>query len=1439
MDLVIEKKLHIKKRGILRDKQSMPVSQSGSRRNRGDRSMRESIRDILMRQWGITPDGDSKKVKEQENSSFFEDRLNELRREHCTDKPESPDTYGCAYDGRGNPSYAEDNENWDEIPRPSDPGLECALDEAQNAAWDMDQYTDYEQDSYADFYDSENTNAGNYAGQGESWDGDSYGAPCDCVSPETYHDASQYQDPNMPYAQDPNMPYAQDPYVSWPEGYNKDPYVQQDNNTYSAQTEAQTGFEGPYEPCCYNVQDPQPGNCEEAQYPTQDEAYGAPSYLASENACEGGQYGTPDNTWDPDCSAPLYPEPEDRIMYPDANYGQEPYTPSGENYGGEASPDPDRSWNYSQDSEESDWHKKWQRQKEEEESYSDWFTKQFAMQAESQEQNLYDKRQGDWDTAQNMEQATDCPAQSDDYDPDLQSPSYGNYSNENTETDTEYPVQADVNDSEAQASYQQSALGFGYQTSSYELYDDDEEFITDEYDLRMIPRQNFEVKQDPFQVMLQNQGRKEALDREWSAGLAALAQNAVSCGLRFYDSYYGGDDPKEEKPEGGDVPLELDWDIEKCVEVFEEWYDGPGAEQYKRANRAADPTENSIPKEEPDEDAYQDFYQSEDWEEDPYEDYYVNEEPVREEVGDERSDAWQADGGSAPEQPPSHEEGTCKACPEAESSDTGYGEMSGRPEAEPLQYKDTDATQGDIEKCTLEIPRAPHNTPWNSLSVAGSGGSAGPDWYHGNDLGAEDGEERKDAPPGEGPDEEQDSPPDIGPYTYPYPVCEAGPAVGEDEPAGFNLDKMQAFLSFHYPDVERYKGFVPIVIKSQEEEGVMKACEYFPMGEVGAGAGRLFYIKNRNYYITANSFKIMDRKQENLLSCHNFVLDLDNHSGEPILNNLRKDFKGQFISAAKSMNFPAGFPLPNSIVFSGRGFQLWWAVEQFNANADWIYDDIITYLADCAGKILEFLSLPLKVDLAASKNRSGLFRLPGTFNVKAQVWGSFERIHSERIESQPFYEKIKPIMGGKQRDNAFYENTPKKHPDLKKSNKHENLKEAKRTWVEYHGRSAEAVGRADKIVQLLKLRQGRGVTSAGEMRDLFLFCIHCILSGCMPIEEVHNYLRSVNSMFIHPLPEREWKSYMLLADTKLYRITNEKVIEKLQITQKEQDTICFYPASSMSGSSQQERKTRKAERARQLEERNNIINFFLDKQCISKDFAETANCSEATICRTLKKQGKKPYLKERRDRIIDLVRNGASISETAKLMAAPYSTVYSIVSEARKKGLLPPKDEAEKQVVPIHEAAASKLEQGRDPWNEVQAAESQQGHDQDAPSINVSYRAGQIEGNQAPGRSVQKKTRNSDKAAGCQSTFIRLNTRMLEAAGSWEYRSYPYAASYGVTFVRPYGKASPWAGHGARDGPIHHRDTGIRKGPRAGPIGRRKYQPPPGSAGWTEMRLEN
>lgn len=355
---------------------------------------------------------------------------------------------------------------------------------------------------------------------------------------------------------------------------------------------------------------------------------------------------------------------------------------------------------------------------------------------------------------------------------------------------------------------------------------------------------------------------------------------------------------------------------------------------------------------------------------------------------------------------------------------------------------------------------------------------------------------------------------------------------------------IEQWLDIHFGDTS-FNGRV--VIGHRKNGGGIYTMTARPLTELKSYV-RMIHVSNHlDYYITANTVSGVTRRESGLFGLQNIVIDIDCHDDSKI--RYVSELVQSFIWRAKRDLWDTNtIPMPNSIVRSGRGVQLWWALVPCYGGSDYgtsryHYDKIKNNFMDHIECLLSEYSddlAGLEVDRGASSNPVGYFRLPCTYNTKAKKYGSLEILHTERYDQRELTLLDPPDLGEEETIS-----TAKVIPLL--SSDIPVLKN-------FHSTGAK------RVIQLINLRNLRSNNVGAETRNNFNFAVYNALRMTYGHEDAMVRLRSYNAGFNQPMTEDELENCVVTAQ-KLggYKYTNEKLIELLDVTPEEQAAIGLYP----------------------------------------------------------------------------------------------------------------------------------------------------------------------------------------------------------------------------------------------------------------------------------------
>ncbi|MGU8450874.1 DNA-binding response regulator (plasmid) [Clostridium perfringens] len=356
-------------------------------------------------------------------------------------------------------------------------------------------------------------------------------------------------------------------------------------------------------------------------------------------------------------------------------------------------------------------------------------------------------------------------------------------------------------------------------------------------------------------------------------------------------------------------------------------------------------------------------------------------------------------------------------------------------------------------------------------------------------------------------------------------------------------------------------------------------------------------MRDKNIYITLNTFYKPCRRLENIKELNTLFIDLDYYktgkTKDQVLMDLEKNYFNQSI------------PIPNYVIDSGRGMYLIWIINAVPSKALPLWKAVQEYLYNQ----LKFFGADRQA-LDATR----ILRVPGSINSKSKtvvnILDEYEYIYDLREIQNGFLPELKP-----------YE---------KKKGRPSKINYIYRERSLYYGR----------IQDIIKLCELRKYDLKGH-RELILFLYRYYLcSFTEDIEKALNDALELNSMFRQALSEREViratrsAERCYLDKNKQYKYKNETLIELLEITEEEQkDMTIIISKEEYKRRDRVYQKKRYQEKLKvqgKLSEKQKIYNrrkkikALLDKGLKQKDICLQLNISKLTYIRDrkfLKEQG--------------------------------------------------------------------------------------------------------------------------------------------------------------------------------------------------------------------------
>lgn len=397
--------------------------------------------------------------------------------------------------------------------------------------------------------------------------------------------------------------------------------------------------------------------------------------------------------------------------------------------------------------------------------------------------------------------------------------------------------------------------------------------------------------------------------------------------------------------------------------------------------------------------------------------------------------------------------------------------------------------------------------------------------------------------------------------------------------------KIVPWLDLHFPADSKFNGRVVISYRRKDSGGIYNLMRA-DISKVSEFVPQMHISRNVDYYITANSICGVRRVTEDVFGLHNIVIDIDCHAEAVNATEILSAFIWR---CSRDLWTSDECPAPNSIVFSGRGIQLWWAIEPASVKIQYWYKRMQSWLFDALQGVLDDNPEQfedLSMDRSASIKLAGLFRMPYTYNTKTGRKGTVQILRKERYVLRDMLESFVP---------AEYNPNKGKHAEKPSWASLEAADVPEQEYIPLASRDAEVMrggssAMAARVQQLVRLRAMRNASMGQEMRDRFCFTVYCALLGDHSQDEAWGRLLAFNEGFKEPLSHSALKQMMASATERKYRLTNSWVITELEIDEDEQQAIGLHPSSDAVRTTRKRRNyTRDLIRKTVKEDRDNKI----------------------------------------------------------------------------------------------------------------------------------------------------------------------------------------------------------------------------------------------------------
>lgn len=402
-----------------------------------------------------------------------------------------------------------------------------------------------------------------------------------------------------------------------------------------------------------------------------------------------------------------------------------------------------------------------------------------------------------------------------------------------------------------------------------------------------------------------------------------------------------------------------------------------------------------------------------------------------------------------------------------------------------------------------------------------------------------------------------------------------------------------------FPPDSEYLGWVQFATLTKDKK--MVSLGYADFTNIREKAENLKINKSQDYYIMVNTVKqFTTRNTENLFSLNNICIDFDIHSKLSKLPIHEKELLLDEFCWRLNRDLVSTGELPpfNAIHFTGRGVQIYWHLESTASSLLYLYQRAIDYFAVIIREFLKeypTLERHIEIDINASKNPIGLFRMFDTYNTKAKMPTVTEIFHNKALNLN---ELVKRLEQESEPVKAYLKRKETIKRRYQKQELNNDILKEERTG----GFSALHYKRIKIIEQLIS--EDNNCTGK---RNTILFLSFNSARQIYPFATAKKICRKINNSFSEPLKSIEY----IFKQEKVYQIKNETFFEKLGVTEEELINTGRYEMSRPNITRDLERNVRKQEQMM----KKDMAKKLLLSGCKQKEVAERTHLSLSTVAR--------------------------------------------------------------------------------------------------------------------------------------------------------------------------------------------------------------------------------
>lgn len=325
-------------------------------------------------------------------------------------------------------------------------------------------------------------------------------------------------------------------------------------------------------------------------------------------------------------------------------------------------------------------------------------------------------------------------------------------------------------------------------------------------------------------------------------------------------------------------------------------------------------------------------------------------------------------------------------------------------------------------------------------------------------------------------------------------------------------------------------------------------------------------------------------------------------------------------------------PRPSEIVFTGRGVQLYWKIEDAPRQVLPLWELVEVHILQALDKITDYV--PTVMVDSACKDITRITRTPGTVNQKSGTEAYIVYQEAVTYRLHDVIEGYFPELHISEERRAEIEANKAK----KKTKKKAKAVKVDKTIIKVFNAYTMAYYRSQDLLRLLEMRGG---DVKGHRDDFFFYYIWTVIEKRSTLEDVERELDAVNSLFKVPMDDAKvrakakhvydkFQSQVLKRAKKgdkvehkyyyfdRYIFRTETIIKKLDITPEEQKEMDFLISTREKYDRKNNKRCPKDEdgysiKKAPIKERRAKVKELLEKGYKQKEIAEMLSISVDTV----------------------------------------------------------------------------------------------------------------------------------------------------------------------------------------------------------------------------------